>query len=100
VTLSHCEQGSKCTAVGLILSNWLEVLFILFMLGILVLHSQVLHTALLILLVLLALRELFQLRSAFLLTFYPIEHCPLNPIITFKGQTWPEILQYLLHVPR
>jgi hypothetical protein len=51
--------------VGLILSNWLEVLFILFMLGILVLHNQqVLHTALLILLVLLALRELFQLRSA------------------------------------
>jgi hypothetical protein len=84
----HCVQGSKWTAVGLILSNWLEVLFILFMLGILILHSQqVLHTALLILLVLLALRELFQLRSALLLTFYPLEHCPFNPLITFKGQT-------------
>ncbi len=41
------------------------------MVGILVLHSQqVLHTALLILLVLLALRELFQLRSAFLPVFW------------------------------
>ncbi len=71
MTLPHCVQGSKCTAVGLILSNWLEVLFILFMVGILVLHSQqVLHTALLILIVLLALRELFQLRSAFLLTVF------------------------------
>ncbi len=80
----HCVQSSKCSAVGLILSNWLEVLFILFMLGILILHNQqVLHTALLILLVLLALRELFQLRSAFLLTFYPLRKSSLT-LSSFK----------------
>jgi hypothetical protein len=74
--------------VGLILSNWLEVLFILFMVGILILHNQqVLHTALLILLVLLALRELFQLRSALPPHLFILLNCPFNPLITFKGQT-------------
>ncbi len=46
----------------MVFSNWVEVVFILFMVAIIILGSQVLTTALLALLVLLVLRELLQLR--------------------------------------
>jgi hypothetical protein len=55
-------QSSKWRVVGLVFSNWVEVVFILFMVAIIILGSQILTTALLALLVLLVLRELLQLR--------------------------------------
>ena len=72
-------QSSTCTVVGLVASNWVEAMFILFMLGILVLHHSqptLLPTSLLVLNILLALRELLQLRSE-----------PTHPPLRSKGQS-------------